>query len=169
MASSRKTKKKPFSETAFARYFTDLAEAVGKGDWKVKSSLAIMGSVDSRDRYTEGKSALVAEYSKKIAELSGKSEKECNEIYYAALFHNIGELSIPESLLSKSGRLTEEEEKIVRDKRIGGSKLLGTVSENPKLSDAAKYCMEKYIILFIYFSIIWNYEITISIWPFKIT
>ena len=131
------------------RTFTDeMAELIKESRASKKlleqTSLAIMGSVDSRDRYTEGKSALVAEYSKKIAELSGKSEKECNEIYYAALFHNIGELSIPESLLSKSGRLTEEEEKIVRDKRIGGSKLLGNVSENPKLSDAAKYCMEKY-------------------------
>ena len=43
MASHRRRKKKPFSETAFARYFIDLAEAVKNGDWKVKSSLAVMG------------------------------------------------------------------------------------------------------------------------------
>ena len=43
MASEREKKKKPFSKTAFARYFIDLAEAVKKGDWKVKSSLAVMG------------------------------------------------------------------------------------------------------------------------------
>ncbi|MBO4337144.1 MAG: sugar ABC transporter permease, partial [Lachnospiraceae bacterium] len=44
MAKEEKEKKrKPFSETAFARYFTDLGEAIGKGDWKVRASLLVMG------------------------------------------------------------------------------------------------------------------------------
>ena len=44
MAKEEKKEKKSFAQTAFARYFSDLGEAVGKGDWKVKSSLLVMGT-----------------------------------------------------------------------------------------------------------------------------
>ncbi|MBO4882000.1 MAG: HD domain-containing protein [Lachnospiraceae bacterium] len=131
------------------RTFTDeMAELIKENRSSKKlldqTSLAMMDAVDSRDRYTKGRSALVADYSKKIAELSGKSEKECNEIYYAALFHNIGQIYVPDALLAKSGRLSEDEEKTVRESRLNGSRLLGSVSENPKLATAANYSTERY-------------------------
>ncbi len=131
------------------RTFTDEMAELIKENRTVKkfleqTSLAFMGAVDSLDRYTEGRSALIAGYSRKIAELEGKNEKECRDIYYAALFHNIGELSVPDSLLSKTVRLSEDEEKIVRDRYLGGSAILKGVSENPMLSLAAKYSMERY-------------------------
>lgn len=43
MDTEKQERKKSFAETAFARYFTDLWEAITKGDWAVKSSLALMG------------------------------------------------------------------------------------------------------------------------------
>ena len=44
MAEEKEQKrKKSFKESAFVRYFTDLGEALSKGDWAVKSSLIVMG------------------------------------------------------------------------------------------------------------------------------
>ena len=90
------------------RTFTDeMAELVKENRSSKRlfeqTSRAFMSAVDSRDRYTEGRSELIADYSRKIAELAGKSEKECEDIYFAALFHNIGELTVPDSLLLKNG------------------------------------------------------------------
>ena len=107
-------------------------------------SLAVMGSIDSRDPFTKGRSERVANYSRKIAELSGKDEKECEEIYYCALYHNIGTLNIPESVLQKRGKLTEEELVILNRVSAAGSEILSSVTEDPKLSDAARYAHEKY-------------------------
>ncbi|MBP5472161.1 MAG: HD domain-containing protein [Lachnospiraceae bacterium] len=131
------------------RTFTDeMAELVKENRSSKRlleqTALAFMNAVDSRDRYTEGRSELIARYSKKIAELEGKTEKECSEIYYAALFHNVGEITVPDSLLLKNGKLTEDEEKIVRNRYMSGSTILKNVSENPGLALAAKYSRERY-------------------------
>ncbi len=131
------------------RTFTDEMAELIKENRSAKTLLeqtshAFMSAVDSRDRYTEGRSEMVAKYSFKIAEMEGKSKKDCNDIYYSALFHNIGELSVPESLLLKVGKLTEDEEKLIRERYLGGSTILKKVSENPWLSLAAKYSRERY-------------------------
>ena len=107
-------------------------------------SLAVIGTIDSRDPFTKGRSERVADYSRKIAELSGKDEKECDEIYYCALYHNIGTLNIPESVLQKRGKLTEEELAILNRVSAAGNEILSSVTEDPKLADAAKYAHEKY-------------------------
>jgi hypothetical protein len=131
------------------RTFTDEMAELIKENRSAKTLLeqtshAFMSAVDSRDRYTEGRSEMVAKYSFKIAEMEGKSKKDCNDIYYSALFHNIGELSVPESLLLKVGKLTEDEEKLIRERYLGGRTILKKVSENPWLSLAAKYSRERY-------------------------
>ena len=46
---------------------------------------ALVNSIDAKDKYTRGHSTRVADYSRRIAKLAGKSEVECQRIYYAAL------------------------------------------------------------------------------------
>ncbi len=55
---------------------------------------AFANSIDAKDKYTHGHSSRVAEYSRRLAEMNGMSEKECDEIYYAGLLHDIGKIGI---------------------------------------------------------------------------
>ena len=52
--------------------------------------MALAGTIDAKDAYTNGHSQRVAEYSRELARRMGKSEKELDEIYYIGLLHDIG-------------------------------------------------------------------------------
>lgn len=62
---------------------------------------ALASAIDAKDKYTHGHSSRVAGYSKMIAKLSGKDDKECEEIYYAALLHDIGKIGVPDEIINK--------------------------------------------------------------------
>lgn len=66
-------------------------------------------ALDYRDRATEGHSRRVAEITVKIARMMGVSEAEIAHIRRGALLHDIGKLGVPDNILLKAGRLTEEE------------------------------------------------------------
>jgi putative two-component system response regulator len=71
-------------------------------------------AMDLRDRETEGHSRRVAELSIKLAQAMGMSEEDLLHLRHGALLHDMGKLAIPDSILHKQGRLTEEEWAIMR-------------------------------------------------------
>ncbi|MCR5251623.1 MAG: HD-GYP domain-containing protein [Lachnospiraceae bacterium] len=105
---------------------------------------AFVNSIDAKDTYTHGHSARVAEYSRRLAEMNGKSEEECDEIYYAALLHDIGKIGISESIITKEGKLTKEEYESIKLHPVLGAQILGSISEFPYLQVGARYHHERY-------------------------
>lgn len=105
---------------------------------------ALASAIDAKDKYTKGHSARVAEYSKKIAEYSGKSQQECEEVYYAALLHDVGKIGISRTILNKKGRLSDEEYKVIKEHPDIGAQILSSISESPYLSIGAKSHHERY-------------------------
>ena len=105
---------------------------------------ALASAIDAKDKYTKGHSARVAEYSKKIAELAGKNPQECEEIYYAALLHDVGKIGISRSILNKNGKLTNEEYEVIKEHPDIGAQILSSISESPYLSIGAKSHHERY-------------------------
>jgi HD-GYP domain-containing protein (c-di-GMP phosphodiesterase class II) len=71
-------------------------------------------ALDYKDKETEGHSQRVTEMTVKIAEEMGISEEELVHVRRGALLHDIGKMGIPDSILLKSGPLTEEEWEIMR-------------------------------------------------------
>src|SRR6266853_485450 len=65
--------------------------------------------VDLRDCYTGGHSTRVAEYSHRIALEIGLSDSETETLLLAASLHDVGKISVPDRVLLKEGRLTEDE------------------------------------------------------------
>ena len=109
-----------------------------------QTAIALVNAIDAKDRYTHGHSSRVADYSRKIAELAGKSEKECEEIYYAALLHDVGKIGIPGSIINKDGKLTDEEYGIIKQHPTKGVQILGSIKEFPYLVIGAQYHHERY-------------------------
>lgn len=105
---------------------------------------ALASAIDAKDKYTKGHSARVAEYSKKIAELAGKNPQECEEIYYAALLHDVGKIGISRSILNKNGKLTNEEYEVIKEHPDIGAQILSSISESPYLSIGARSHHERY-------------------------
>lgn len=109
-----------------------------------QTATALVNAIDAKDRYTHGHSSRVADYSKKIAQECGKSPRECDDIYYVALLHDVGKIGIPEHIINKEGKLTDEEYSIIKQHPALGAQILKSIKEIPFISSGAHYHHERY-------------------------
>ena len=79
--------------------------------------------------------SVVAELAEAVAARLGLSREQANEVRRAAELHDIGKLAIPESILSKPGKLTAAEWEFVRQHTVIGERIL---SAAPSLSTCSK-------------------------------
>ena len=101
-------------------------------------------AIDAKDNYTKGHSGRVAQYSKEIAERFGYDEKQQEKIFMMGLLHDVGKIGVPDEVINKPGRLSEEEfAKIQKHPAIGG-RILGNIKEMPELAAGAKWHHERY-------------------------
>jgi len=99
------------TEEQLERSFVDLAETVSR-------------AMVSRDPYTATHQRNVAELSRLVGKKMGLDENRLKGLYIGGLLHDIGKISIPESLLNKPGQLTEEEWNLVRTHAKRGYEIL---------------------------------------------
>ena len=110
----------------------------------LESIQAIARTIDAKDEYTNGHSIRVGFYSKLIAENLGMTSDEVDNIYYIALLHDIGKIAIPDSILNKPGRLTDEEFKVMKSHTTRGAEILKGISTIPQIVEGAKSHHEKF-------------------------
>ena len=110
----------------------------------LQTSMALAEAIDAKDSYTNGHSNRVAEYSVMIAKEVGKSKEECQEINLIALLHDVGKIGIPNSIINKNGKLTDEEFEIIKTHPVIGNGILSKISASPKLAIGAHYHHERY-------------------------
>ena len=104
----------------------------------------LAGTIDAKDAYTNGHSSRVADYAKEIARRFGYSETEQDDIFMMGLLHDIGKIGIPDAVINKPGKLTDEEYDIIKKHPIMGSKILANIKEKPELATGARWHHEKY-------------------------
>ncbi len=105
---------------------------------------ALASAIDAKDKYTHGHSSRVAEYSRKLAEMAQKTPEECEEVYYAALLHDVGKIGISDTIITKEGKLTDEEYAEIKKHPILGAQILSRISEFPYLIVGASGHHERY-------------------------
>lgn len=101
-------------------------------------------AIDAKDRYTRGHSQRVAEYSLALAKRMGKSEEEQQTIYFAGLLHDVGKIRVPEAVINKPGKLTDEEFDQIRIHPVSGYHILRDISKDERIGYGAKYHHERY-------------------------
>jgi len=74
----------------------------------------LVATVEAKDIYTYGHSARVSKLARRVAEQLGLPEADQEKIKIAGLLHDIGKIGIPESILSKPGKLTDDEWAYIR-------------------------------------------------------
>ncbi|MEA4921446.1 MAG: diguanylate cyclase [Clostridiaceae bacterium] len=75
---------------------------------------ALTAAIDAKDHYTFNHSTSVATYASKLAEHIPLDGEHVEIIRQAGMLHDIGKIGIPESILSKTSRLTDEEYEIMK-------------------------------------------------------
>ena len=109
-----------------------------------QTTTTLIAALDAKEEYTQGHSIRVARYAREIAKYLGKDEKECDEIYYAGLLHDIGKIGIPDEIINKNGKLTPEEYEIMKQHPTLGRHILSGITEMPYLAIGANFHHERY-------------------------
>jgi len=105
---------------------------------------ALSGAIDAKDTYTNGHSTRVAEYSREIAFRAGFPKAVQDDIYMMGLLHDVGKIGIPDAIINKPAKLTDEEYSVIKSHPVMGAEILGNITEFPQLSTGAKWHHERY-------------------------
>jgi len=98
---------------------------------------AFAKTIDMKDKYTNGHSTRVAEYTAKLTRELGYDDETVENYYNIALLHDIGKIAIPPEVLNKPGKLTDEEFKIIKSHSLQGYRVLKDISIMPELAIGA--------------------------------
>jgi len=90
----------------------------------VDTITAFVNAIESKDRYLKGHSARVALYSVEIAQTLGMTTELVEVVRRGAMLHDLGKLSIMDTILRKPERLTPEEFTIIKSHPMVGAKIL---------------------------------------------
>ncbi|MCX7729995.1 MAG: HD-GYP domain-containing protein [Candidatus Caldatribacterium sp.] len=89
---------------------------------------ALTAAVDAKDPYTRGHSARVAKLALRIADHLRLSGKQKEIVEYAAILHDVGKIGITDVILSKPGRLSPEEYRVVQEHPLIGYRIVKDVN-----------------------------------------
>lgn len=105
---------------------------------------ALAGAIDAKDTYTNGHSSRVAEYSMEIARRAGFDRAYQNRIYMMGLLHDVGKIGIPDAIINKPERLTDDEYSQIKEHPGKGAKILEHIVDMPELTVGASWHHERY-------------------------
>ncbi len=105
---------------------------------------ALSGAIDEKDTYTNGHSTRVAEYSREIASRAGYSVKRQEEIYMMGLLHDVGKIGIPDAIINKPAKLSDEEFGVIQNHPVMGARILKNITEFPQFVTGARWHHERY-------------------------
>ncbi len=109
-----------------------------------KTIKSIAFALDAKDKYTHGHSLRVTLYSLALAKKLNLQDDVLEEIETAGLLHDIGKIAIPEKILLKPGKLTDEEFEIIKSHPELGEKLVKSVEKLGLVSNWLKHHHERY-------------------------
>ena len=101
-------------------------------------------TVETKNVYTNGHSQRVADYSALIAGALGWDDKRINNLRNAAYMHDVGMIGIPDSIVNKPTRLTEEEYAIIQRHTLIGVDILKDITLIEHVAEVAHYHHERY-------------------------
>ena len=88
---------------------------------------ALTTAIDAKDSYTHGHSKRVTEFSVLLGQEIGLEKADLENLKIAAVLHDIGKIGIPETILNKPGRLTDEEFEVIKSHPELGTRILAPV------------------------------------------
>ena len=101
-------------------------------------------AVDAKDVYTRGHSDRVSEYSVLIGKRLGLSEDDIKTLRIGGLFHDIGKIGVPDSILLKDAKLTDDEYSQIKNHPSIGAHILSTATIFSNIIPIVKHHHEKY-------------------------
>ncbi|MBQ9383917.1 MAG: HD domain-containing protein [Ruminiclostridium sp.] len=112
---------------------------------KQQETMALVGEIseafavviDMKDRYTNGHSSRVAKYTAMLSKELGYDDDTTEKHYRIALLHDIGKVGIPDNILNKPGKLTDDEFAVIKSHTSRGFEALKNIRIMPEIAVGA--------------------------------
>jgi len=85
---------------------------------------ALVHALEARDQYTADHSDLVAEWALEVGQRLGMNDSDLRDLELGAILHDIGKVAVPDQILHKPGRLTQEEFEVMKSHTVIGERIL---------------------------------------------
>lgn len=105
---------------------------------------ALAEAVDAKDPYTRGHSERVGVYSSRIAREMDLDRQQIETVYIAGLLHDVGKIGVPDAIIAKPGRLSEEEYAQIQEHPEIGARILNSVTLLREIAPCVRYHHEWY-------------------------
>lgn len=105
---------------------------------------SILETLNKKDAYTFEHSTRVAYFATLIAKELGLTEQQILELEFAALFHDIGKIGVPDSILKKPGRLTAEEYEEMKNHPVYSAEIIEHFKPFQGLALSVKHHHERF-------------------------
>jgi putative nucleotidyltransferase with HDIG domain len=134
-----------------AQLFEDLRKEADRNRKQYMRTVVVLGStIEAKDKYTHGHTERVTQYSLAIARkmaadhLLEVSETFFERLYIGALLHDIGKIGIPETILNKNGKLTEEEYAVIKGHPAKGAEIIRPLELHEDCVNGVRHHHERY-------------------------
>ena len=104
----------------------------------------LANAIEAKDEYTVGHNVRVADYASRLAQKAGFSAKEQSVVKKAGILHDIGKIGVPDSILTKTGPLTDEEFAKITRHPVNGDKILKPLATMREIREAVLHHHERY-------------------------
>jgi len=105
---------------------------------------ALTRSIDAKDAYTRGHSQRVAQLSRDLAARIGLPDEQCERVYLSGLLHDVGKIGVPETVLTKPGRLSDAEFEAIKKHPAIGAQILGNIKQLADVVPGVLYHHERW-------------------------
>ena len=107
-------------------------------------AVALVATLDARDRYTAGHSEAVAMYARDIAAEMGWECVDQQMVDLCGLVHDIGKIGLPSGLLEKPGALTTDERRQMEEHSAIGERILANVEDYSEIAIIVRHHHERW-------------------------
>ena len=104
---------------------------------------ALTSALDAKDAYTNGHSFRVSRYAVLIGEELGLSAKKMEVLEYSALLHDVGKIGVSGDIISKPGKLTDEEFEKMKSHPVIGAQIIERLKFLDKAAEIVKHHHER--------------------------
>jgi diguanylate cyclase (GGDEF)-like protein len=105
---------------------------------------SLVAAVDNKDRYTRRHSEDVLSYCIQIAQAVGMDDAVQHVLAQTALLHDVGKIGVPDFILRKPGRLTDDEMTAIRQHPVMGAAIVSAVPGFQETLDGIRYHHERW-------------------------
>lgn len=105
---------------------------------------ALVQALEARDQYTADHSNVVAEWAMETGRRLGMGDDALRDLELGAILHDIGKVAIPDDILNKPGRLTDDEFEVMKSHTIIGERILNPIGFLKNVAPIVRYEHERW-------------------------